>query len=344
MEVISSEISTRNTISFNVNFDSLLEKYQEQGQYKLFYKQNFTISLEYGTNYPGYIIIFHLIDRNLFHDPDILSDYGFTLIMENEEMKNSNLIVDFQLTINEEIHNCGSKGWEAASYFDFTDHPDYRDHPYGYGISHYFENVDQFFKFKSMKGKMIFKFETKFSLHKEFRLNLGLNLTAPCGKEDFTIICKDQKIKFEKQLLINISPVFRGMLESPWSVESRNGHVEIKEVKPGTILAFKNLLLNGNAFKKEDLNIDMMIFADRYIIKELFDLCVKYIDSFDVTNENIFESIQVLCLNNKDSFLEKAVLLLKKNYGALKQDPRWEEFTKKNPICVLKMLELSVEK
>ena len=88
MEVISKEISTRNTISFNVNFDSLLEKYQEQGQYKLFYKQNFTISPEDGTNYPGYIIIFHLIDRNLFHDPDILSDYGFTLIMENEEMKN----------------------------------------------------------------------------------------------------------------------------------------------------------------------------------------------------------------------------------------------------------------
>ena len=337
MEVISKEISTRNTISFNVNFDSLLEKYQEQGQYKLFYKQNFTISLEYGTNYPGYIIIFHLIDRNLFHDPDMLSDYGFTLIMENEEMKNSNLIVDFQLTINEEIHNCGSKVGGATSYFDKTDHPDQID---GYGIYHYFENDDQLFKFKSMKGKMIFKFETKFSLHKEFRLNLGLNLTAPCGKEDFTIICKDQKIKFEKQLLINISPVFRGMLESPWSVESRNGHVEIKEVKPGTILAFKNLLLNGNAFKKEDLNIDMMIFADRYIIKELFDLCVKYIDSFDVTNENIFESIQVLCLNNKDSFLEKAVLLLKKNYGTLKQDPRWKEFRKEHPECVFKMLDL----
>jgi len=67
MEVISKEISTRNTISFNMNFDSLLEKYQEQGHYKLFYKQNFTISLEYGTNYPGYIIFFHLIDTQGKH-------------------------------------------------------------------------------------------------------------------------------------------------------------------------------------------------------------------------------------------------------------------------------------
>ena len=321
------EISEAATRSFNVNFDSLLEKYGDQGYYKLYFKHNFTISLEDGTNYPGYIIIFH-------NKTPVL---GFTLIIENEEIENANLNVDFQLTVNEESHLSKSRVGEMLIYNDESN----QNVENVFGIRHIFENINEL---KSMKGKMTFRIETKSSFHKEFVLNLGLNLSTPCGKEDFTIICKDQKIKFEKQLLINISPVFRGMLESPWSVESRNGHVEIKEVKPGTILAFKNLLLNGNAFKKEDLNIDMMIFADRYIVKELFDLCVKYIDSFDVTNENIFESIQVLCLNNKDSFLEKAVLLLKKNYGALKQDPRWEEFAKKNPICVLKMLELSVEK
>ena len=38
-----------------------------------------------------------------------------------------------------------------------------------------------------------------------------------------------------------------------------------------------------------------------------------------------------------------AVLLLKKNYGALKQDPRWKKFAKKHTDCVLKMLELSLE-
>ena len=109
-------------------------------------------------------------------------------------------------------------------------------------------------------------------------------------------------------------------------------------------MAFKNLLLNGNVFKKEDLNIDMMIFADRYIVKALFDLCDKYMDSLDVNDENIFETIQGLCLINKESFFNKAVLLLKKNYGALKQDPRWEEFAMNNPACVLKMLEIFAEK
>ena len=45
MEVISDEIKTvtrsQNSIPFNVNFDSLLEKYKEQGIFKLFY--NYTL-------------------------------------------------------------------------------------------------------------------------------------------------------------------------------------------------------------------------------------------------------------------------------------------------------------
>ena len=329
MELISNEISrsTRYTIPFNVNFDSLLEKYGDQGYYKLYFKHNFTISLEDGTNYPGYIIIFH-------NKTPVL---GFTLIIENEEIKNANLNVDFQLTVNEESHLSKSRVGEILIYSDESN----QNVGNVYGIRHILENVNEL---KSIKGKMTFRIETKSSFHKEFVLNLGLNLSTPCGKEDFTIICKDQKIKFEKQLLVNVSAAFRGMLESPWSEESKNGYVEIKDVKPETILAFKNLLLNSHVFKKEDLTIDMMIFADRFIINALFDLCVKFIDSFDVNDENIFETIQALCLIEKDSFLDKAVLLLKKNYGALKQDPRWEEFAKKNPICVLKMLELSVEK
>ena len=88
MEVISNEIKTvttsQNTIPFYVNFDSLLEKYQDhkhqlydddedQENFKLFYKHNFFISLEDGTNYPAYIIIFH----GHHSDPDLI---GFTVV------------------------------------------------------------------------------------------------------------------------------------------------------------------------------------------------------------------------------------------------------------------------
>ena len=362
MEVISNEITTvtmsKNTIPFNVNFDSLLEKYEDhsrklyncdedQENFKLFYKHNFSISLEDGTNFPAYIIIFH--NNAGWGEPNQI---GFTVVMEKEEMKNVNMKVDFQLTINEEIPAFESK--VLGRTFTTATTNTSGNITQVYGIEHSFENIahrnwssnspyiDQL---KSVKGKMIFTFETKslFTFHKEFIHSLGLNLVTPGGKEDFTIICQDQKIKFKKQLLINVSSVFREMLESQWTEESKNGQVEIEEVKPETLLAFKNLLVNGNDFKKEDLDIEMMIFADRYDIKALFNLCEKYIDSFSVNDENIFEFVQGLYLINNGSFINNAILLMRKNYGALEQDPRWKEFAKKHPDCVLKMLKHSME-
>ena len=338
MELIPKEISssTRNTIPFNVKFDSLLEKYEDQGIYKLFYKHNFSISLEDGTNYPAHIIIFHQEWTPPFYSllkPNLTTlleptKIGFALIMENEEMKNANLDLDFQLTINERIQlqTCEAKilGERATYYLDETS----QWVKNVYAIQHLFKNIKQL---NSVKGKITISFETKSSFRQELIHTLGLNLVTPGGKEDFTIICKGQKIKFEKQVLINVSSVFRGMLESPWSEESKTGRVEIKEVEPETILAFKNILLNGNDFKKEDLNIDVMIFADRYDIKGLFDLCGKYVDYFDVNDENLFETVQGLYLFKNDSFVNEAILLMKKKHEVLKQDSRWEEFAKNIP-------------
>ena len=340
MEVISDEIKTvtrsQNSIPFNVNFDSLLEKYKEQGIFKLFYKHNFSISLEDGTNYPAYIAIFHEKSSQNWDTDQV----GFTVVIENKELKIANLNVDFQLTINEqfsEFETMAGGTFTTAVYYEV------------YGIMHYFQNIangwfDDIEPLKSVKGKMIFEFESKPTFQTEFIQRLGLNLVAPGERENFTIICQDQKIKFEKQLLINISPVFREMLESSWTKESKNGCIEVKEVKPETLLAFKNLLINGNDFKKEDLNIEIMIFADRYNITALLDLCGKYIASFAVNDENIFEFIQGIYLIKNGSYMNKATLLMKKNYEALKQDPRWKEFRKEHPECVFKMLDLFAKK
>ena len=329
MEVISNEIM--NTIQFNVNFDLLQKKYR-YGRSQLFHRHNFLFSLEDGTNYPAYIILFHTA----------VNTSGFILVMEKEEMKNANLNVAFQLTINENINEIGEivigKNFNTTNESGPT-----KPLSEVFGIRHYFKDIG---KLKSVKGKMTFTFETKslFTFHKElFIHSLGLNLVTPGGKEDLTIICQDQKIEFEKQILITVSPVFKEMLESQWTEESQNGQVEIKEVMPETLLAFKSLLLNSKDFKKEDLNIELMIFADRYDIKALLDLCGKYIDSFAVNEENIFEFVQGLYLINNGSFMNNAILLMKKNYGALKQDPRWEGFAKKHPDCVLKMLDHSME-
>ena len=164
MEVISDEIKTvtrsQNSIPFNVNFDSLLEKYKEQGIFKLFYKHNFSISLEDGTHYPAYIAIFHEKSSQNWDTDQV----GFTVVIENKEMKIANLNVDFQLTINEQFSE-----FETMAGGTFTTAVFYQV----YGIMHYFQNIgndwsDDIEPLKSVKGKMIFEFETKPTFQKEF--------------------------------------------------------------------------------------------------------------------------------------------------------------------------------
>ena len=133
-------------------------------------------------------------------------------------MKNANMIVDFQLTINNgEISESDSVNGRTLNmattgpvygFRHYFDNYQRREEHYNsdWGYSSDFPTEPKIYQLKSMKGKMIFKFETKPTFQKEFIQRLGLNLVAPEEGENFTIICQDQKIKFEKQLLINISP------------------------------------------------------------------------------------------------------------------------------------------
>ena len=87
--------------------------------------------MEDGTNYPAYIIIFHGNHGN----PDLI---GFTVVMEKEEMKNANMIVDFQLTINGgEISESDSVNGRTLN--TATTGPG-ENFTVVYGFRHYFDN------------------------------------------------------------------------------------------------------------------------------------------------------------------------------------------------------------
>ena len=88
------------------------------------------------------------------------------------------------------------------------------------------------------------------------------------------------------------------------------------------------------------------IFSDKYDTNgAITDLCGKHIGS-SVHQENILDTFTGLCLINKGQYLmnEETFLFLKDNFATLMQDPKWHEFAKNNPGCVLKMLEISMSK
>ena len=88
------------------------------------------------------------------------------------------------------------------------------------------------------------------------------------------------------------------------------------------------------------------IFSDKYDTNgAITDLCGKHIGS-SVHQENILDTFTGLCLINKGQYLmnEETFHFLKDNFATLMRDPKWHEFAKNNPGCVLKMLEISMSK
>ena len=61
------------------------------------------------------------------------------------------------------------------------------------------------------------------------------------NQSDFTVICHEEKFKFNKILLCSLSEVFQKMIMGPNNKEAITDTVEIEDCRPETIAAFQRL-------------------------------------------------------------------------------------------------------
>ena len=90
--------------------------------------------------------------------------------------------------------------------------------------------------------------------------------------KDIKIECQGETIVFHKSLLSKISDVFQNMVDNPNFIESQNGVITMNDVSPNTIKAFHNLLYHSK-IEDTDLDVQLMIFCDKYNIKPMVNLC-----------------------------------------------------------------------
>uniref|UniRef100_A0AC34FEV7 BTB domain-containing protein n=1 Tax=Panagrolaimus sp. ES5 TaxID=591445 RepID=A0AC34FEV7_9BILA len=107
---------------------------------------------------------------------------------------------------------------------------------------------------------------------------LSLNFVQNDQEKDFTIVVGDKEIKVHKQVLMDTSPVFSGMLESGMK-ESIENKMAIKdfpfEIVNVAIKLFYNLGVPRN-FALEDI-LSLYQFADKYQINVITDLVENYL-------------------------------------------------------------------
>ena len=191
-------------------------------------------------------------------------------------------------------------------------------------------------KLKSFEGILKITFEPNETSDLKHALQLEFSvLKMPKQPEDFRIICENKEVKFNKAFLCKISDVFAAMIENPHTSESQQGFVVIENVRAETIKRFQKIVCKGNV-KKEDLNVELLLFADRYNIQPLVKLSKAQIKK-SISRENLIDVIRASDALNDDELLKAAVNFVSENKGSFETNPEFMEMMESNPKCSAKM-------
>ena len=162
-------------------------------------------------------------------------------------------------------------------------------------------------------------------------------------EKNFTITCNGETFQFNKTLLCMISEVFNKMINGNLK-ESNSNSVEIIDFAPETIRAFNKVAFGEETLKKEDFTADLLMFANKYLIKPLVKKCKKHLNVLDsMTNDNVFDIIRTAYLLDDEEMFKNGTLFLKKNRVQLKGSEQWKEFEEANPKCMIKILKMMLD-
>ena len=157
------------------------------------------------------------------------------------------------------------------------------------------------------------------------------------SETNFTFICDGETFYFNKTLLCLVSGVFKRMIERQSNEEAISNSVEIEDVSAETIRAFQRVAFGMEEVKDEDFSIDLLMFANKYLIEPLVAKCKDQIIG-TLNNEDVFDVIKAAYLINDEEMLMAASKHLKKNLNELKNSEEWLTFEKSNPTCMNKVL------
>ena len=156
--------------------------------------------------------------------------------------------------------------------------------------------------------------------------------------EDFGIRCEDEEVKINKNFLIKISDVFKAMITNPKNVEAKQSYVVLENVPLDVIKLFKKIFYDGNV-TKEVFDLELLMFADRYNIQLLVNLCKVQIMK-TICKENLKDILTVADALNDDQLLQGIVDFVINNKGSFDNDQDWQDIITNNPKCFARMFKM----
>ena len=258
--------TTTHEVSFKVDLDKEDLKYGQGGTLNYQLKTD-GISLANGLCFPMEIFVQDNPNRTKFG----FRIYGAVDVKINEIISGGGMIISF---LN------GKHLYLKKNDFDVESRKDYESVKCNMNSkidSHRAENAndDDSWSITAINGiiRIVFMPELLHSLRHKIMYKFSTLLECVNeqeGPEDAEIHCKNEGIKFNKTMLMKVSDVFENMLTNPNFKESQNGIIliendEISSTSPKTIKTFKDILYQ-KIVDNDDLDVDLMLFADRYNI------------------------------------------------------------------------------
>ena len=157
---------------------------------------------------------------------------------------------------------------------------------------------------------------------------------------DFKIICDGQEFPCHKLILSSRSDVFKAMFHSDLKIDEDESTLTIPDIPADTMKVFLKFIYTDEV-KTENIDLDLLIAADKYNIKKLVNICWKHLEG-TIGTDNVMEIAFVSELLNNDQLFQKASQVIRENAGKVKKPEQWDQIKKSHPHIASKIMDLII--
>ena len=322
IQISSCDVETKLKCKINIDIQNIEQKYKTKEDIPYLasgHDFDFTITFKNGV----------LLNCSLVVNDQKNSKKVYLVICE-KKFHVQDLISKHELLINGTISKNGSIN---GSKWRFSN-----EEHFSYGIRFQTQFTG---KFNSIKGFFEIECNVSPGVSSNFELTnlLHQDTFGSNTKElDFTILCNDKSFLFNKAKLCFVSDVFQKMIETSYSKESKTGMVEIEDFSPEIIEAFDRVVFkNDGSLDREDLTVDLLMFANKYCIPSLVKVIANHLGS-NIDMKNVYPIVKAAYLIENEDLLKKASEFIAKNHGQFQNNEEWQQLQRSHPQLLIKLM------
>ena len=321
-QILVKSVKKEYTVEMDINFNSLEEMYKDDQTVRVYFAKKFDIDIEDSTFH--YNCSFCVGDQGInFVGP---KKYFIFHLKESESYA-----LSWDLLINDRKPLIGSK--KGKKYVDVQSSKTHK-------VMKIQKAIHIRDKLKSVTGKLTLKFvPSKGKILKQKLMDHYATIEMSEEAADFTLVCKGQEFKFNRNLLAKISSVFKNWTNDAF-IEAQNNKVEIMDdhISIETIKAFDRILCSETVLE-EDLTTGLFIFCKKYFIEPILNMCRDNLIN-TLTKETFFDVIQTAYWTDDEELFISSANFVKNNLGTFQDNQEYDTFMKSHPECSVKMMKL----